>query len=244
MKVVSTLAAALLAVAAAMANPAGGHVERQLILRGGEVQIGMKLSTTGIRSTFDGNTSCGGALIAPTHVLTTAACTTYDEPNVVSVGTHYINGTMGGKKIKIVMKASKFTPVKLPKADDSDITAAMWSKAMGWGATNGESAGEERKRRVACSYANGTRSNELMSVSLEVWSNEDRAPIMAVDDTFVCAGGVASKDSRIGDRGAPLIKEIGAGDADDFLIGLASWGTGCAFKCVPTVYSRVSSAIE
>ncbi|ETM48203.1 hypothetical protein L914_07217 [Phytophthora nicotianae] len=67
---------------------------------------------------------------------------------------------------------------------------------------------------------------------------------MAVDDTFVCAGGVASKDSRIGDRGAPLIKEIGAGDAGDFLIDLASWGTGCAFKCVPTVYSRVSSAIE
>ncbi|KAG1686145.1 Glc7p regulatory subunit [Phytophthora capsici] len=251
MKVISTLAIASVALGTASASE---HVERQLILGGGEVPIGTKAYAAGIRTTADGNSYCGGALVSPTHVLTTAACTgpTGPElPNFVAIGTHYINGTKDGEQIKVVStqnhtlynatsasydfsiltleKASKFAPISLPKPDDSDIIAGMWTKVMGWGDT---------------SYPNGTRSNELQSVGIEVWDNEDCGHIFVVDNSSVCAGGAAGRDACVGDTGAPLVKEKGQGDADDILIGLSSWGSGCGDKGVPGVYSRVSAAIE
>ncbi|KAH7472679.1 Glucanase inhibitor protein 1 [Phytophthora ramorum] len=251
MKVISTLAAASIALGVVAANADAEHAERRLILGGGEVPIGTKAYAVGVRTTADGDTFCGGALISPTHVLTTAACTGSQEIGFAAVGTFYINGTKDGEHIKVVSaqnhtdynassgsydfgvltleKASKFPPIKLPAADDSDILPGMWTKVMGWGDT---------------SYPNGTRSNELHSVGLEVWDNEECSRLFTVDNSSVCAGGAAGKDSCIGDTGGPLVKEKGQGDADDILIGLVSWGSGCGDQGIPAVYSRVSSAIE
>ncbi|KAE9328141.1 hypothetical protein PF008_g16242 [Phytophthora fragariae] len=126
---------------------------------GGEVPIGTKAYVVGLLTTAEGNSFCGGALISPTHVLTTASCTSFEQgssiPHWVAVGTHYINGTKDGERIKIVGAKNhtiKFSPIKLPAADDSDITPGMWSKVMGWGDT---------------SFPNGTPSNGLQSVGLK-----------------------------------------------------------------------------
>ncbi|ETN07737.1 hypothetical protein PPTG_13062 [Phytophthora nicotianae INRA-310] len=248
MKVVSTAAniSMMLGVVAASTD----HASRVLVLGGGAVPVGTKKYTTGIRPTIDGDNFCAGSLIAPTKVLTTAACLGISKPaNWVSVGTHYINGTQDGEQIRVVAaqnhtdyndingsydvavltleKPSKFTPVKLPAADDSDTVSGMWSKVVGWGYT---------------SFPNGTKSYELQGVSLEVWSNTDCAQIYPLDDTMVCAGGVVGKDSCGGDGGGPLIKERGPGDEDDIVIGLVSWGSDCGVG-YPAVYSRVSKAM-
>ncbi|GMF14139.1 unnamed protein product [Phytophthora lilii] len=175
----------------------------------------------------------------------------HEDAGFVAVGTHYINGTKDGEQIKVVSaqnhtlydtttgaydvavltleKASKFKPVRLPAADGSDITPNMWATVMGWGDT---------------SYPNGTTSDILLSVQLPLWENVDCVPLFNIDETMVCAGGVADKDSCIGDTGGPLIKEKGKGDADDILIGLVSWGSGCGQQSVPAVYSLVSAAME
>ncbi|KAK1942345.1 Trypsin 5G1 [Phytophthora citrophthora] len=180
-----------------------------------------------------------------------AVCTTNEQPAFVSVGTHYINGSEDGEQIKVVSsqshssynatsgsydfalldleKASKFQPVNLPAANDSDIVPGMWSKVMGWGET---------------SWPNGTDSFELRGVSLVIWSNGDCAQSFGVNDLMVCAGGVAGKDSCSNDTGSPLIKEKAKGDVDDILIGLASWGKGCGQDGYPAIYSRVSAAVE
>ncbi|KAG3194997.1 hypothetical protein PC128_g8856 [Phytophthora cactorum] len=166
------------------------------------------------------------------------------------LGTHYLNGTQDGEQIKVVSaqnhtgynstsdsydvalltleKPSKFKPVQLPAADDSDVIPGMRPKLVGWGYT---------------SYPNGLKSHELQGMSLEVWSNTDCAQIYHLDDTMVCAGGVIGKDSCDGDTGGPLIKERGSGDDDDIVIGLVSWGSECGAG-YPTVFSRVSKALE
>ncbi|KAF1784150.1 Peptidase S1, PA clan [Phytophthora cactorum] len=204
MKISSTIAVASLALRAVATSPAREHVERQPILGGGEVPIGTKTYTAGIHTTPDGITYCGG--------------------------THYINGTKDGEQIKVVSaqnhtlnnvtimsydfalltleKPSKFTPIHLPKTDDSDIIAGMWTKVMmGWGDT---------------SFPNGTRSNELQSVGLEIWNNKDCLPGFYVDNSSVCAGGAGGRDSCVGDTAGSLIKEKGQGDAGDILVGLVS----------------------
>ncbi|KAL3664581.1 GLC7-interacting protein 2 [Phytophthora oleae] len=235
-KVIATIAAASLAIGAVTAD----HTSRQLILGGGVIPSGSKAYTAGIRSTAGGDSYCGGSLISPTHVLTTTICTTHQQPNFVSVGTHYLNGTQDGEQLKVVSvhnhtdfnkssgaydfalltleKPSKFSPVKLPKADDTDIIPGI--------------------------YPNGSLSYELQGVGLEVWGNDKCSQVYVIDDSNVCAGGVAGKDSCVADTGGLLIKEKGVGDADDILIGLVNWGYGCGDAGSPTVYSRVSSALK
>ncbi|KAL3672919.1 Glc7p regulatory subunit [Phytophthora oleae] len=245
MKTISTLAAATIALGAVTSSP----VERQLIVGGGEVPVGTKVYTTGVRFTPDGTNFCGGVLVTPTLVLTTATCTSIQEARFVSVGSHYINGSTDGEQIEVhhaenhtfynsstdsydfalltLLNASSIAPVKLPQADGSDIAPDVWANVMGWG---------DKSFSI-----NGTRSNELQSVELEV---KDCAAFYTVDNSSVCAGGVAGKDSCNGDEGGPLVKENGQGDADDVLIGLVSWGSSCGTKGTPAVYSRVSAALE
>ncbi|RLN31589.1 hypothetical protein BBI17_009316 [Phytophthora kernoviae] len=127
------------------------------------------------------------------------------------------------------LTTNKFTPVKLPVADSSDIKPGGWSTVLEWGETT---------------YPNGTFSYELQGVNVELWDNEECAPFMAVVDSNVCAGGAPGMDSCTGDQGSPLILEKTAGDADDVLVGLSSWGIGCGDEGYPSVYSRVSSAVE
>ncbi|KAF1789850.1 Peptidase S1, PA clan [Phytophthora cactorum] len=228
MKVIATIAAASMVLGAANAD----HTSRQLILGGGSFRAARRHTP-------------------PASVLPPTATPTAVEPKFVSVGTHYLNGTQDGEQIKVVSaqnhtslnfssstydfalltleKPSKFTPVKLPNADDSDIKPGMWSKAMGWGVT---------------SYPNGSLSYELQGISLEVWANDECSRVYNIDDTSVCAGGLPGKDACVADTGGPLIKEKGQGDLDDILVGLVNWGYGCGDAGSPTVYSRVSTAIE
>ncbi|GMF10045.1 unnamed protein product [Phytophthora lilii] len=248
MQIIPSLAAATIAFGAIAATADAEHVQRQLILGGKRVTIATKTYTVGIRPTADGESFCGGSLISPTHVLTTAACLT-DEAKFVGVGTHYIKGTKEGEQIKVVKgqshtkynatsgsydigiltleKPSKFKPVNLPAADDTDTIPGMWAEVMGWGNT---------------SYPNGATSNQLRGVDLR--DNKDCSPVFLIDYTMVCAGGAPGKDACDGDTGAPLIKEKGRGDSDDILIGVSSWRHGCGNACVPGVYSRVSVAVE
>ncbi|EGZ06458.1 serine protease trypsin-like protein [Phytophthora sojae] len=201
------------------------------------------LSCLGGESSLDptGNSICGGSLISPTHVLSASHCSVYDI-RWVSIGSHYRNGTQDGEQIRVVSlmnhpsysmevkeshdfmvleleRPSKFTPVKLAAADNSDFKAGKWATTMGWG-------------------------TDAERVDIQLMSDEECATNAAIDSTMVCAGGVQNKDSCFGDSGGPLIVQgAGEGSTDDLLIGVVSWSKDdtCGREGYPGIYSRVSS---
>merc|ERR1712240_327480 len=64
-----------------------------------------------------------------------------------------------------------------------------------------------------------------------------------LDDSFICAGGVAGKDTCKGDGGSPLVC---ASKEDPFTFvqaGVVAWGIGCRGEATPGVYASVSKAV-
>ena len=77
-------------------------------------------------------------------------------------------------------------------------------------------------------------------VSFEDCNDSNSYSGKVTDETMICAGLPAGgKDTCFGDSGGPLLV-AGSSAAKDILVGITSWGEGCALKNFPGVYARVS----
>lgn len=114
--------------------------------------------------------------------------------------------------------------VSLP-ASGSDPAAGSTVTTAGWGTLS----------------SGGSSPTVLYKVSVPIVSRTScRASYgtSAITNNMICAGLTAGgKDSCQGDSGGPLV------DSSKTLVGLVSWGQGCAQANYPGVYSRVGSLL-
>jgi secreted trypsin-like serine protease len=216
----------------------------------------------GSRSRFGTQRSgqfCGGVAVGPHTVLTAAHCFGSEVIGVsdwrqltdlrVIEGRTDLSGA-GGQELPLseVWVNPDFDPVTnsgdlavitlgqdLPAgtaiamaqpSDTEDYRPGTQARVYGWGDTTGEA-----------DYA-----SQLRVASVTVMSDGDceKAYPGSADGTYLpatmmCAGADGGgKDACQGDSGGPLV-------VADRLVGLVSWGSGCAQAAFPGVYTRVSA---
>eukprot|EP00535_Pseudo-nitzschia_heimii_P009512 CAMPEP_0197184460 /NCGR_PEP_ID=MMETSP1423-20130617/9936_1 /TAXON_ID=476441 /ORGANISM="Pseudo-nitzschia heimii, Strain UNC1101" /LENGTH=551 /DNA_ID=CAMNT_0042635273 /DNA_START=86 /DNA_END=1741 /DNA_ORIENTATION=+ len=189
-----------------------------------------------------GRSLCGGVLIAPRLVLGAAHCE--DAADLFRIGLFEdihdgqyvdIRSTIRHPSYEKSSLSYDIMIYELEEVADFDYVVLDRDRisggtftVLGFGDTNKESPLE--------------LSEALQEVELDYVDNEacdeGHGHTGEVTEDMMCVGG-DDKDSCIGDSGGPLIKR-GSSMEEDRLVGLVSWGRGCAEKGVPGVYARIS----
>jgi len=194
-------------------------------------------------------------LISDRHVLTAAHCTSGSSPDVI-VGEHRITSTTDGTRhgtCRFVDHPSYGSPDRLsndfailhlrtpvqidtraapaclpPSTYDDAFLGGKTLTVSGWGAlTEG-----------------GGSPSVLHSVDVPGMTNAQCLNDYPgdIDGSMICAGRTSGGiDACQGDSGGPLTYTTGG---RTYLVGVVSWGSGCARPNKAGVYSRVTSALS
>ncbi|MDX8033798.1 serine protease [Lentzea sp. BCCO 10_0856] len=233
----------VLVLSALLASTGTAAADEQVV--GGE-RASIEVNPWAVYLTDDrGALFCGGTIVAPAKVLTAAHCALGRSPadlrvvagredrhdreagmsvTVSEIWIHkqYVSADEGEDVAVLTLKkALPYTPLPIAELSDRELyQPGTQLRALGWGRTS----------------ENGKTSRYLMQATVPVLPDDfcvDAYPQFVKTDMF-CAGYEGGRiDTCQGDSGGPIVV---AGK----LVGVTSWGEGCARRGKPGVYVRLS----
>merc|ERR1712083_626725 len=202
---------------------------------------------------------CGGTILDANTVLSAAHCFHNGIADVVVVAGAHKRSVMTGVQISAVSKAIYNQDAKYNKANmDNDIVILKLKTALKFNANVQPAclptttfAPENKKSMSVVSgwgtlKAGGNLPDILQYVNVPMMTNADCKKTGysadSIKPSMVCAGyKKGGKDSCQGDSGGPLV--VPSGDSA-IVVGVVSWGAGCAGPDLPGVYARVTKFID
>jgi len=193
---------------------------------------------------------CGGTIVSATKILTAAHCE-YSSAEVM-VAEHNTESSLDG--VRHTVKNWAVHPDYNSNTLDSDFAVLTLDKAIDLGdkaqaaclpKTELEVGAELTVSGWGTLSAGGSSPNVLHAVKVPYISNEacDEAysyyTSYNITSNMMCAGDVENGgiDSCQGDSGGPLT-------SDNTIVGVVSWGIGCADAGNPGVYAKVLSQLD
>lgn len=211
---------------------------------------------------------CGGSIISEKFVLTAGHCTDGNSASILKIRCGSTQTDIGGILIQVlrIIQHEKFDyftidydvsllelaltiefslfikAIGLPDQDE-DVEDGTMCIVTGWGNTQNSQELKDKLRSADVPIVNQDKCNEAYKSFGGV---TDRMICAGFDEGLVdaCQGRYESSQvilkffnafyKNLGDSGGPLV-------ADNKLIGIVSWGYGCAKPAYPGVYSRVAA---
>ena len=243
---------------------AGGGGSQPRIVGGTPVPNGDLRFVASLGNVNDGSTAyrrffCGGSLIDRDSVLTAAHCVkgTPKQPLRVTVGRTVLTSDQGQTRrvsrisihprfngvsnltydaavLTLKTPVNKIAPIRLAGIAQNPLEKpGRLAKIAGWGNTikqppNGSNGSNypDRMREARVPIVSDTRARNAYGPSSYVGS-------------LMVAAGKEGKDTCYGDSGGPM---FASRSGERYQIGITSFGTGCATRKYPGVYTEVNAS--
>jgi len=213
-------------------------------------QVGL-ISSSGSRRPF-----CGGTLISSKEVLTAAHCTEGGNANYVLLGEHDLTQSDGERTIRVcsVLQHSSYSSNTvdydfsiLRLCDEAPIQNDIRPACLPSSSSNKYDNVQAVTSGWGTLSSGGSTPSKLMEATVQTMTNSQcgSSPNIygtsAITARMICASS-PGKDACQGDSGGPLVTKESSGYFS--LIGVVSWGAGCAQADAPGVYARTTNQLS